>query len=147
MDCGSAPPIAFRPVSINSKARALHQAPALRAKSSEEILSMATRKGMGKSPFEPDTDGYFLPQSVAAIFAADTVLHTQGNYSRGSLAPYATAVRKRFGAPRQPTSADWLPANWLRFAAQRLMTNRAFTRNVVINRWFLHAHQPALRAV
>jgi para-nitrobenzyl esterase len=48
---------------------------ALRAKSSEEILNLATRKGMGKSPFEPDTDGYFLPQSVAAIFAAGNQAH------------------------------------------------------------------------
>ena len=48
---------------------------ALRAESSEEILKLATRKGMGKSPFEPDTDGYFLPQSVAAIFAAGNQAH------------------------------------------------------------------------
>ena len=30
---------------------------------------------MGKSPFEPDTDGYFLPQSVSAIFAAGNQAH------------------------------------------------------------------------
>jgi len=95
----------------------------------------------------PQSGEGIRPAVESAIFAAETVLHTQGDYSVGKLANYATAVRQRFGAPRRRTSADWLPANWLRFAAQRLMTNRAFTRNVVINRWFLHAHQPALRAV
>jgi para-nitrobenzyl esterase len=47
----------------------------LRAKSSEEVLEFATRKGLGKSPFLPDTDGYFLPQSVPAIFAAGNQAH------------------------------------------------------------------------
>jgi flavin-dependent dehydrogenase len=95
----------------------------------------------------PQSGEGIRPAVESAIFAAETVLHTQGDYSRPKLSGYGAAVRRRFGEPRQRTSADWLPANWLRFAAQRLMTNRAFTRNVVINRWFLHAHQPALRAV
>ena len=43
---------------------------ALRAMSSEEILQLGSTKRPGKPPFEPDTDGYFLPESVAAIFAA-----------------------------------------------------------------------------
>jgi para-nitrobenzyl esterase len=47
----------------------------LRAKSSEEVLELATRKGLGKPPFAPDTDGYFLPQSVPAIFAAGNQSH------------------------------------------------------------------------
>jgi para-nitrobenzyl esterase len=47
----------------------------LRAASSVQILELATRKGLGKVPFEPDTDGYFLPQSVSAIFAAGNQAH------------------------------------------------------------------------
>jgi hypothetical protein len=74
------------------------------------------------------------------------VIAAGGRYARDQLHSYATAVRDRFGAPRRRTAADWLPANWLRFAAARLMTNHAFTRNVVIDRWFLHTQQPALRA-
>jgi para-nitrobenzyl esterase len=42
----------------------------LRAATSEEILKVATYPGLGKPPFTPDTDGYFLPQRVATIFAA-----------------------------------------------------------------------------
>ena len=48
---------------------------ALRAMSSEDILKIGRRKGLGRVPFEPDTDGYFLPQSVSAIFAAGTQAH------------------------------------------------------------------------
>jgi para-nitrobenzyl esterase len=43
---------------------------ALRAASSQEIMKMAAHQGLGRPPFAPDTDGYFLPQSVSAIFAA-----------------------------------------------------------------------------
>jgi para-nitrobenzyl esterase len=47
----------------------------LRAASSEEILKLATHKGLGRPPFAPDTDGYFLPQSVTAIFASGNQAH------------------------------------------------------------------------
>jgi flavin-dependent dehydrogenase len=94
----------------------------------------------------PQSGEGIRPAVESAIFAAKAVVAAQGNYSRGTLRGYASAVRRRFGEPRRRTSADWLPANWLRFAAARLMTNHAFTRKVVIDRWFLHSHQPALRA-
>ena len=48
---------------------------ALRAMSSEQILKLGSAKTPGKPGFEPDTDGYFLPQSVSAIFAAGQQAH------------------------------------------------------------------------
>jgi len=94
----------------------------------------------------PQSGEGIRPAVESAIFAADAVKGAAGDYSLAHLQSYCAAVRERFGAPRRRTSADWLPASWLRFAAARLMTNHAFTRNVVINRWFLHTQQPALRA-
>jgi para-nitrobenzyl esterase len=47
----------------------------LRAKSSDEILKLATSKAASVAHFDPDTDGYFLPQSVSAIFAAGEQAH------------------------------------------------------------------------
>ncbi|MBL8848872.1 MAG: NAD(P)/FAD-dependent oxidoreductase, partial [Planctomycetaceae bacterium] len=94
----------------------------------------------------PQSGEGIRPAVESAIFAADAVKGAGGDYSLARLQAYSAAVRERFGAPRKRTSADWLPASWLRFAAARLMTNHAFTRNVVINRWFLHTQQPALRA-
>jgi para-nitrobenzyl esterase len=48
---------------------------ALRALSSEEVLKLATTKGLGRSPFAPDTDGYFLPESVREIYASGKQSH------------------------------------------------------------------------
>jgi para-nitrobenzyl esterase len=47
----------------------------LRAASSAEILKLATHEGLGKPPFSPDVDGYFLTQSVPATFAAGNQAH------------------------------------------------------------------------
>jgi hypothetical protein len=53
---------------------------------------------------------------------------------------------ERFG-PRQSLSlTDRLPENLKRFLATRLLGSRWFTRNVVIQNWFLHSSQPILQA-
>lgn len=92
----------------------------------------------------PQSGEGIRPAVESSIFAADAVIAARGEYSAAGLQGYAFAIRERFGAPRQRTSADWLPASWLRFAAERLMSNRVFTRKVVIDRWFLHTQQAAL---
>jgi hypothetical protein len=38
-----------------------------------------------------------------------------------------------------------VPAAWRQAIARRLLATHWFTRHIVINRWFLHAHQPALK--
>jgi para-nitrobenzyl esterase len=43
---------------------------ALRATSGAELLKVVMPKAPGKPRFGPDIDGYFLPQSIAAIYAA-----------------------------------------------------------------------------
>jgi para-nitrobenzyl esterase len=48
---------------------------ALRGAGSAEILELATRKVPGKPRFGPDTDGYFLPKSIPAIYAAGEQAH------------------------------------------------------------------------
>jgi para-nitrobenzyl esterase len=48
---------------------------ALRAAGSAEILKLATREASGKPRFGPDIDGYFLPESIAAIYAAGKQSH------------------------------------------------------------------------
>ncbi|MFO1093080.1 MAG: NAD(P)/FAD-dependent oxidoreductase [Planctomycetaceae bacterium] len=94
----------------------------------------------------PQSGEGIRPAVESAILAAQAVIGAGGNYSRAGLGPYAVSVQERFGTPRRRSAADWLPASWLRFAAARLMTNHAIARRVVIDRWFLHAQQPALRA-
>jgi para-nitrobenzyl esterase len=48
---------------------------ALRATSSADILKLATQKAPGKPRFGPDIDGYFLPDSIPAIYAAGKQAH------------------------------------------------------------------------
>jgi menaquinone-9 beta-reductase len=59
---------------------------------------------------------------------------------------YRRAVLARFG--RRAHSAGptaWLPEAWVRWLAGRLFANPYFARQVVVNRWFVHAHEPPLR--
>jgi para-nitrobenzyl esterase len=86
---------------------------ALRAGSSEEILKLATQKAPAKPRFGPDIDGYFLPESVPAIYAegkqahipllagwnqdeatSDVVKHPD----RGTVAGLQATAEKEFGA-------------------------------------------------
>jgi para-nitrobenzyl esterase len=48
---------------------------ALRALGSEQILKLARQKPPHERHFQPNTDGYFLPQTVPAIFAAGQQAH------------------------------------------------------------------------
>jgi para-nitrobenzyl esterase len=48
---------------------------AMRAASPAEVLELATRKVPGKPRFGPVIDGYFLPESIPAIYAAGKQAH------------------------------------------------------------------------
>jgi Carboxylesterase family len=48
---------------------------ALRAVGSDQILKLAQAKPSGERHFKPNTDGYFLPETVSAIFAAGRQAH------------------------------------------------------------------------
>jgi menaquinone-9 beta-reductase len=102
--------------------------------------------------FIGDAAGLAYPQSgegirpavESGLMAADVLIEARGNYRRQNLDPYARAISDRFGTPRQGAISDRLPMAFLQFAARRLLTNRWFTRHVVLDRWFLHAETQAL---
>lgn len=82
----------------------------LRALSADKILSAATpRPGVSPVRFAPDVDGYFLPESVPAIYAAGKQAHVPllagWNADEGGIpektmtvAEYNEMAQKRFGA-------------------------------------------------
>ena len=87
------------------------------------------------------------PAIESGLLAAQAVLEARGNYSRESLGGYGELLARRFGRSGQ----DWasrvgqlLPSAWVGAAGRRLLEKRWFVRGVVIERWFLHADQPAL---
>jgi menaquinone-9 beta-reductase len=87
------------------------------------------------------------PAIESGLLAAQAILQAHGNYSRESLGAYGKLLARRFGKSGQ----DWasrlgqrLPSAWVGAAGRRLLATRWFVRGVVIDRWFLHANEPAL---
>ncbi len=93
----------------------------------------------------PQSGEGIRPAVESGLMAAEVIAAVGGDYSQPRLERYGRMVTERFGAPRSGTATDWLPAAWLRFMAARLLASRTFARRVVIERWFLHTHEPALR--
>lgn len=57
---------------------------------------------------------------------------------------YATRLKTRFGMGADESWAHWLPLPARTWLGRMLLTSRWFTRHVVLDRWFLDVHQPAL---
>jgi geranylgeranyl reductase family protein len=85
------------------------------------------------------------PAVESALIAATVIHYASGKYSRDKLAPYAGFLTKRFGN-RLPgrEAAAWVPQRLRRSLAAKLLATTWFARNVVVDRWFLHAEQRAL---
>ena len=87
------------------------------------------------------------PAIESGLMAARIVADARGDYSRQRLAEYESQLSARFGARNNGGSlASSLPESWKLALARSLMQTQWFTRNVVLNRWFLHADTAALRA-
>ena len=84
------------------------------------------------------------PAVESGLLAAQTILEADGRYTRDCLAAYERRVITRFGPRKKEWGVtDVLPA-WLAGAiAGRLFGSAWFVRHVVLDRWFLHAHQRA----
>ncbi len=87
------------------------------------------------------------PAIESGLMAAKVVLAAQGHYSRERLEPFRDLLVERFGN----VDSHWLtrlgqsvPSGLVRLIGWRLMANEWFSREVVLNRWFLRQHEPAL---
>lgn len=83
------------------------------------------------------------PAVESALLAAEAILAARGDYRAERLAVYEARLAARFGKRRAATGG-WLPAGLKRAVAAKLLANPWFTRHVVLDRWFLHRHQPPL---
>jgi geranylgeranyl reductase family protein len=87
------------------------------------------------------------PAIESAVFAAEIVTAAAGDYSTAKLQPYEDRLAERFGTRGAETpAAAWLPDGLRRAIAHGLLGSRWFSRNVVLDRWFLHRTQAALPA-
>jgi flavin-dependent dehydrogenase len=77
--------------------------------------------------------------------AARTILDAVGRREPAGLEAYRRAIARRYGRPRPVSVARDSPRSRL---ASRigvgLMASPWFVRHVLLDRWFLHVHQPAL---
>lgn len=100
-----------------------------------------------------DATGLAYPQSgegirpavESGLLAARAILSSAGDFSAQRLDGYADSITRRFGT-RTAAAASAPPSasGWKQAIARRALSTRWFNRHVVIDRWFLHRHQPAL---
>lgn len=89
------------------------------------------------------------PAIESGLIAAEVILAVvaqgiQADFSVPHLEPYRLRIKERFGAPQSTGPTDWMPAPVLNFLAARLFASRWFSRHVLLDRWFLHAAEPAM---
>ena len=103
-----------------------------------------------------DSAGLAYPQSgegirpaiESGLMAARVIVDAAGDYRRAVLTDLDRRLARRFGKLQsKPSSGGLVPSAWRQAVARRLLTTRWFTRHVLINRWFLHAHQAALAPI
>jgi flavin-dependent dehydrogenase len=82
----------------------------------------------------------------SGLLAAETLVAAGGRYGRETLAPYASRLTARFGSRGPGLLGRLLPDALIRPLGRALLSRAWFARRVVVDRWFLHAQQPALPA-
>jgi geranylgeranyl reductase family protein len=84
------------------------------------------------------------PAIESGLLAAATIRQADGRYSRETLGCYAEKLQSRFGPrPARDWSARLPPGLKIRLAGS-LLHSRRFVRHVLLDRWFLHAHERPL---
>jgi flavin-dependent dehydrogenase len=87
------------------------------------------------------------PAIESGLLASQVISAAKGDYSRESLGAYRRLLAGRFGTSGQDWASrvgEHLPSAWIGALGRRLLGARWFVRDVVIDRWFLHANEPAL---
>ena len=87
------------------------------------------------------------PAIESGLLAAKAIAAAGGRYSREQLEAYRILLASRFGE----SQSDWATSIGRRLSprlispiARLLLRSRWFSRHVVLERWFLHGHEPAL---
>jgi flavin-dependent dehydrogenase len=92
----------------------------------------------------PQSGEGIRPAIESALMAAQTVCAARGDYRRERLASYRQQLDARYGQRSAPASQGLLPERLKQRLAGWLLGSRWFSRHVVLNRWFLHAHEKRL---
>jgi geranylgeranyl reductase family protein len=107
----------------------------------EAALLVGDAAGMA---YFPSGEG-IRPAVESGLIAAEVLAAAAGDYQRSRLEPYQARVLARFGKKATHSLGDLLPLGLKRRVASKLMAWGWFSRHVLLDRWFLRAHEPALR--
>ncbi|MGH8711190.1 MAG: hypothetical protein ACREVA_07725, partial [Burkholderiales bacterium] len=73
------------------------------------------------------------------------IVDAQNDYRQERLAPYVGLLTQRFGKKNlHQATGPLLPEKIRQTVAMKLMRTNWFARHIIIDRWFLHAGQPAM---
>ena len=88
------------------------------------------------------------PAVESGLLAADVIISARGDYSERILNTYRGLLASQFGKSEK----DWaaaigrrLPSRLVSSLAKLLLASRWFSRHVILDQWFLHRNDPALR--
>ncbi len=93
----------------------------------------------------PQSGEGIRPAIESGLLAAETIVEANGRYDGSALARYDERLQARLGEGLLSRGlARLVPAGVAAVAARRLLASPAFVERVVLDRWFLHRHEPAL---
>jgi len=88
------------------------------------------------------------PAVESGLLAADVILSARGQYNQTTLKAYSSLLTSQFGKVRD----DWsvaigrrIPGYLVKSFTRLLLASQWFSRHVILDQWFLHRHDPALR--
>lgn len=86
------------------------------------------------------------PAIESGLLAAKTLIEAKGDYSRSRLEEYRVLLAKRLGDQQEWSTriGTKLPPSLMSALGRLLLATPWFSRQVVIQNWFLHANEPAL---
>ena len=96
----------------------------------------------------PQSGEGIRPAIESGLLAASTLIEARGCYTRGRLVAYEQRLKERFGRSdslSRPARSESSPL--ARAIVPWLLDVPSFVRHVVLDRWFLHAHERALARV
>lgn len=83
----------------------------------------------------------------SGLLAARTLLEARGRAGAADLEPYRRRIEGRFGRRRPGGGLGrFVPPLVIEALGAAMLRSGFLTRRIVLDRWFLHAHQPALTA-
>jgi menaquinone-9 beta-reductase len=93
----------------------------------------------------PQSGEGIRPAIESGLLAASTILNANGCFTSARLESYENQLHRRFGvSPLARLLSRAVPAGAAAALAQRLLDQPWFVRHMVLDRWFLHAQEPAL---